>query len=84
MQGIDFNKDEKAILVRKLQGYFSDELQQKIGQFDAEFLLDFIGREIGAYYYNRGLYDAQAALNARMEDLQDTIYQLEQRTDLRR
>lgn len=84
MPSIEFNKDEKAILVRKLQGYFSDELQQKIGQFDAEFLLDFIGNEIGAYYYNRGLYDAQAALSARLEDLQDAIYQLEQRTEFRR
>lgn len=84
MANIEFNKDEKAILVRKLQGYFSEELQQKIGQFDAEFLLDFIGKEIGAYYYNHGLYDAQAALSARMEDLQDAIYQLEQRTEFRR
>lgn len=84
MPSIEFNKDEKAILVRKLQGYFSDELQQKIGQFDAEFLLDFIGNEIGAYYYNRGLHDAQAALSARLEDLQDAIYQLEQRTEFRR
>jgi len=84
MANIEFNKDEKAILVRKLQGYFSEELQQKIGQFDAEFLLDFIGKEIGAYYYNHGLYDAQAVLSARMEDLQDAIYQLEQRTEFRR
>jgi len=81
---IVFSKEEKAILVHKLQGYLAEELQHSIGQFDAEFLLDFIGNEIGAYYYNRGLQDAQAALAARMEDLQDAIYQLEQRTEFGR
>lgn len=84
MSEITFSKDEKALIVRKLQLYFSEELKQQIGQFDAEFLLDFISRELGAYYYNRGLYDAQAALNAKLEDVQDAIYQLEQRTDYRR
>ena len=84
MPTIDFSKDEKAILVRKIQLYFSEELKQQIGQFDAEFLLDFFSQELGAYYYNRGLYDAQAALAATLEDVQDAIYQLEQHTDLKR
>ena len=84
MSDITFSKDEKALIVRKIQGYFSEELKQQIGQFDAEFLLDFMSKELGAYYYNRGLYDAQAALNAKLEDVQDAIYQLEQRTDFKR
>ena len=84
MPTIDFSKDEKAILVRKIQLYFSEELKQQIGQFDAEFLPDFFSQELGAYYYNRGLYDAQAALAAKLEDVQDAIYQLEQHTDLKR
>lgn len=84
MSDITFSKDEKALIVRKIQGYFSEELNQQIGQFDAEFLLDFVSKELGAYYYNRGLYDAQAVLNAKLEDVQDAIYQLEQRTEFRR
>ena len=84
MPTIDFSKDEKAILVRKIQLYFSEELKQQIGQFDAEFLLDFFSQELGAYYYNRGLYDAQAALATKLEDVQDAIYQLEQHTDFKK
>lgn len=84
MSQITFSKDEKELIVRKIQLYFSEELQQKIGQFDAEFLLDFISQELGAYYYNRGLYDAQAALNAKLDDIQDAIFQLEQHTDFQR
>jgi len=84
MSQVSFSKDEKALIVRKIQLYFSEELKQKIGQFDAEFLLDFISQELGAYYYNRGLYDAQAALTAKLDDIQDAIYQLEQPTDFKR
>lgn len=84
MSEITFSKDEQALIVRKLQLYFSEELKQQIGQFDAEFLVDFISKELGAYYYNRGLYDAQAALNAKLEDVQDAIYQLQQHTDFKR
>ena len=84
MVTIEFSKDEKAILVRKIQLYFSEELKQQIGQFDAEFLLDFISQELGAYYYNHGLYDAQAAFSAKLDDIQDAIYQLEQHTDFKK
>ncbi|HZV37853.1 MAG TPA: DUF2164 domain-containing protein [Pseudoxanthomonas sp.] len=84
MSTITFGKEEKAILVRKLQLYFQEKLRQQIGQFDAEFLLDFISGELGAYYYNRGLYDAQAALAAKLEDVQDAIFQLERPTDFKR
>lgn len=84
MTDIAFTDEEKSILVRKIQSYFSEELKQQIGRFDAEFLLDFFAGEVGAYFYNRGLYDAQAALASKMDDIQDAIYQLEQRTDFKR
>ena len=60
MSKIEFSKQEKAIIIDKIQLYFKEELDQDIGQFDAEFLLDFFSEEVGAYYYNRGIYDAQA------------------------
>lgn len=84
MSAIEFSAEEKAVLVRKIQAYFSEELQQSIGRFDAEFLLAFFTEEVGAYFYNRGLGDAQAILSARMDDLQDAIGQLERPTEFRR
>ena len=60
MSVIKLSKDEKEYIIRKIQLYFSEELEQTIGQFEAEFLLDFFSEEVGAYYYNRGLFDAQA------------------------
>jgi uncharacterized protein (DUF2164 family) len=81
---ISFSSAEKDLIVRKIKLYFSEKLGQQIGGFDAEFLLDFFAREIGAYFYNRGLYDAQAALSAKLEDIQDAIFQLERPTEFQR
>lgn len=84
MTAMKFSKEEKAIITRKIQLYFIEELRQEIGQFDAEFLLDFFAKEIGSFFYNRGLYDAQAILANKLDDIADAIYQLEQPTEFRR
>lgn len=76
MSKIEFSAQQKEQLIQKLQKYMSKDLE--IGQFDADFLLDFISKEMGAIYYNQGLYDAQAVLVDRMDSLTDAIYQLEQ------
>lgn len=81
---IKFSSDEKDIIVRKIKLYFSEELHQQIGSFDAELLLDFFAKEIGAYFYNRGLYDAQAVLSSKLDDIHDAIYQLERPTEFGR
>ena len=77
MSIIEFNKDEKETLKRKVQLYFQEELDQKIGGFDAEFLLDFFAEEVGVFFYNKGLYDAQALLQSRLDSIADAIYEIE-------
>ena len=84
MAEIEFSKDEKDILTRRIQLYFREELEQEIGNFDAQFLLDFFVEEIGKYFYNRGLYDAQAILERRLEEITEAIYDLEKPTEFRR
>lgn len=77
MPVVEFSQDEKATITQKLQRYLLDELGADIGRFDAEFFLDFISGELGFYFYNRGLYDAQTVLNARFEEMGDAIVALE-------
>jgi len=84
MSSIEFTKNEKEILVKKIQLYLKEELNQEIGSFDAQFLLDFIGEEIGAYFYNRGLYEAQVVLEKRLDTITDAIYDLEKPTEFTR
>ncbi|OWV74120.1 hypothetical protein ATY75_07445 [Rhizobium sp. N122] len=76
MKKIEFSKDEKAEIVLRIRAYFDRELDP-IGALPAEFLLDFFAEEIGPYFYNRGLRDAQAALLKRVEDLAEDIHLLE-------
>lgn len=81
MEKLKFSDEEKSQIVKKVKMYFSEELDQEIGGFDAEFLIDFFAEEIGAYFYNRGLYDAQALFTGKFEELAESVYELERPTD---
>ena len=81
---IEFSSDEKRVILAKIQAYFADELNWELGQFDSEFLLDFFSEQIGSYYYNRGLYDARAVMESRIEDIAEAIYEIEKPTDFMR
>ncbi|WP_067868213.1 DUF2164 domain-containing protein [Neptuniibacter marinus] len=80
MSEIKFSTDEKALLVAKLKSYFEKEMEQDIGQFECEFLLDFISKEFGAHYYNKGLSDAQLIVSQKLEDISDAFYEMEKVT----
>lgn len=79
---IKFSREEKAVIVDKIQRYFEQELDQELGQFDAEFLLDFFSEKIGPFYYNRGVHDAQAVVMSRVESINDGLYEIEKPTEL--
>ena len=81
MSTIEFSKAEKELITRKVQLYFSKELDQELGQFDAEFLIDFFANEVGAYFYNRGLRDAQSVIEAKVADIADALYEIEKPTE---
>ncbi len=84
MAEIEFTRAEKEVLARRIQLYFDQELDQEIGQFDAEFLLDFFAEEIGPYFYNRGLYDARQVIDEQVENISDALYAIEKPTEFSR
>lgn len=73
MSSIKFSPAETEQLVTKIQSYFAKELDQDLGQFDAEFLLDFFAKEVGAHFYNRGLFDAQTVISAKLENVSEMV-----------
>ena len=81
MSSVEFTSEEKNILVHKIQDYFHNELSEDIGQFDAEFLLDFFSKEIGPYHYNRGLQDARTLIEENVQNLSQTFYEMEKPTE---
>ena len=80
MKKVTFSTEEKAHIVHKIKGYFNRELGEEIGQFDAEFLLEFFSEEIGPYFYNRGLQDAAHIIETQTDAMKDTLYTMEEPT----
>ncbi|MFT4861737.1 MAG: hypothetical protein ACI95C_000947 [Pseudohongiellaceae bacterium] len=68
----------KQEIIIKLKHYFETELSQELGGFEAEFLLDFFTKAVGPYYYNQGLFDGLKAIESKLEEFSDIVYQLEQ------
>lgn len=77
MKSIAFSREETAAITGKLRAYFRDELDFDLATLPAEMLLDFLGREIGPFFYNRGRYDAQAVVAKKAEDIGEAIAGLE-------
>lgn len=77
MSEISLDEVSKKEIIAKLKVYFDDELNHQLGSFEAEFLLDFFAKNVGAYYYNQGLGDALKGFESKLEEFNDLIYQLE-------
>ncbi|MCW8336664.1 DUF2164 domain-containing protein [Vibrio sp. SCSIO 43135] len=76
MSEIEFSRQQKQAIVDELQKYFENELDAELGQFDGEFLLDFICKEIGPAFYNKGVADAQLVIEKKMLDVSDELYDI--------
>ncbi len=84
MTAIEFSKEEREAIVTEIKAYLRDDLDVEIGGVDAGFLLDFFAEKIGGYFYNRGLYDAQALISKRIEEIGEAIVDLEKPTSVLR
>ncbi len=77
MKPIDFSREERADITARLRTWFQDELEIDLAALPAEMLLDYLGREIGPFFYNRAVYDAQAVVAKKAEDIVETLAGLE-------
>jgi len=80
MAEIKLSKENTARIVPLIQDYFKTRLDSDIGQFDAEFLLDFFSAEIGVYYYNQGITDSYKLLHSEIDSVSERILELEKWT----
>ncbi|AMG08602.1 DUF2164 domain-containing protein [Vibrio parahaemolyticus] len=79
---IKLERAQKETLASAIQEYMQDELSIEIGQFDSEFLIDFITDKLGAVYYNKGVEDAKAVIERRMLEMSDELYEIEQEVSI--
>jgi uncharacterized protein (DUF2164 family) len=81
---ITLEKADKEAAIARIREYAERELDKELSPFEAGFLLNFFAEEIGPYFYNKGLLDAQAILNKRMEEISGAIDSLTKPTPQRR
>ena len=77
MADITFTREQTQRMARKIQDYLEQNLSIELEDFDAEFLLEFISRELGAHYYNQGINDAITKKKKKMLDITDSVLWLE-------
>jgi uncharacterized protein (DUF2164 family) len=62
---LKLNDEDRQQAQRRLQEYFLSERDEELGELAVILLFDFIAEEVGPYFYNKGLDDA----NRRVEQL---------------
>jgi len=77
MAEIKLSKENTARIVPLIQDYFKTRLDSEIGQFDAEFLLEFFSAEIGVYYYNQAIADSHKLLHSQIDSVSERMLELE-------
>lgn len=66
-------KDQKDYMISRIQSYFHNERDEEIGNLGAQFLLDFVIKEFGPYFYNQGVDDAITMLNQKFTFIEEEI-----------
>ncbi|HHX8262030.1 TPA: DUF2164 domain-containing protein [Vibrio diabolicus] len=79
---IKLERAQKETLATAIQDYMQDVLDVEIGQFDSEFLIDFITEKLGPIYYNKGVEDAKSLVERRMLEVSEELYEIEQEVKL--
>ena len=77
MAKVAFDKAQREALARGLVKRLREEFDLEVAPMDGQRLLDLLSETLGPAWYNQGLRDAQAALQARVDDIAEAIAGLE-------
>lgn len=73
MADINLTSAERDLLREKLCTYCEKNFDLELEQFDAEFFVDFIAKELGPMFYNAGIEEAIRTHVAYSERIQEEI-----------
>ena len=79
MKPIVFSKEEQRDLIPRIRAFVRDELDQDIGDLQASMLMDFFANTLGHAVYNRAIYDAQALIATKADEMAEALYALERK-----
>lgn len=73
MADINLTSAERDLLREKLCAYCEKNFDLELEQFDAEFFVDFIAKELGPMFYNAGIEEAIRTHVAYSEHIQEEM-----------
>ncbi len=76
MKEIELSKEVRQDLVEAISNFFWQERSERISEFQASTILDFMISQMGPAIYNQAIADAHALMSDRIDDL----YGLEKRS----
>lgn len=75
---IKLSDERRADLIAMIQHFVSSEFDQTLSEFQAQHLLDFFVRHLGAPVYNQAVQDVRAFLQEKVSDLDVEFYEPEE------
>ncbi len=75
---IELSGERRERIVRYARIFFRDELDQELSEFQADRVLDFFVKELGAPVYNQAIRDAHKFLREKLDDLDAEYYEPEE------
>ena len=74
---IELTTETEKKLILSIKRYFTENLEEEIGDLKAKLLLDYCVEEIGPSIYNQAIADAQTFMQDKVVDLDVSLYEPE-------
>ncbi len=75
---IELSGERRERIVRSVRKFFGQQLDHELSDFQAERVVAFFVKELGAPVYNQAIRDAHGFLQEKLEDLEGEFYEPEE------
>lgn len=72
---IELTKEVRKEAIASIERYFSENMDERIGNIAAGALLDFFVQEVGPAIYNRAVLDVQERLQSRLSEIDLEVHE---------
>ncbi len=72
---IELSKEERAEAIKSIERYFSENMEERIGNMAAGALLGFFVEEVGPLIYNQAVTAVQERLQSRLAEIDLEVHE---------
>jgi uncharacterized protein (DUF2164 family) len=75
---VKLSDEARGRLAGEVERLFANEFDRELSEFQAQRLIDFFVRHLGAPIYNQAIQDARGFLQTKLDDLDGEFYEPEE------